>query len=51
MKLQTKVQIIKPKIRTMIVTVKIENILKEKGFKNIDNVEVWSDLQKSLNLK
>ncbi|WP_034752342.1 rhodanese-like domain-containing protein [Chryseobacterium daeguense] len=32
-------------------SVKVENILKEKGFKNVYNGGAWSDLQKSLNLK
>ncbi|UQB69076.1 rhodanese-like domain-containing protein [Epilithonimonas zeae] len=32
-------------------SVKVENILKEKGFKNVHNGGAWSDLQKSLNLK
>jgi rhodanese-related sulfurtransferase len=31
-------------------SVKVENILKEKGFKNVHNGGAWSDLQKSLNL-
>lgn len=32
-------------------SVKVENILKEKGFKNVHNGGAWSDLQKSLHLK
>jgi len=32
-------------------SVKVETILKEKGFKNVYNGGVWSDLQKSFNLK
>jgi rhodanese-related sulfurtransferase len=32
-------------------SVKVENILKEKGFKNVCNGGAWSDLQKSFNLK
>jgi rhodanese-related sulfurtransferase len=32
-------------------SVKVENILKEKGFKNVHNGGAWSDLQKSFNLK
>lgn len=32
-------------------SVKVESILKEKGFKNVHNGGAWSDLQKSLNLK
>ena len=32
-------------------SVKVENILKEKGFKNVYNGGAWSDLQKSFNLK
>ncbi|MCS3529003.1 rhodanese-like domain-containing protein [Chryseobacterium sp. JUb7] len=32
-------------------SVKVENILKEKGFKNVHNGGAWSDLQKSLGLK
>ncbi|MFC7345129.1 rhodanese-like domain-containing protein [Chryseobacterium zhengzhouense] len=32
-------------------SVKVENILKEKGFKHVHNGGAWSDLQKSLNLK
>ncbi|MDQ0594205.1 phage shock protein E [Chryseobacterium ginsenosidimutans] len=32
-------------------SVKVENILKEKGFKNIYNGGAWIDLQKSLHLK
>ena len=31
-------------------SVKVESILKEKGFKNVYNGGAWSDLQKSLNL-
>ncbi len=31
-------------------SVKAENILKEKGFKNVHNGGAWSDLQKSFNL-
>lgn len=30
-------------------SVKVESILKEKGFKNVYNGGAWSDLQKSLN--
>ena len=32
-------------------SVKVENILKEKGFKKVHNGGAWSDLQKSLDLK
>jgi len=32
-------------------SVKVEHILKEKGFKKVYNGGAWSDLQKSLNLK
>ena len=32
-------------------SVKVEKILKEKGFKNVHNGRAWSDLQKSFNLK
>ena len=32
-------------------SVKVEHILKEKGFKNVHNGGAWSDLQKSFNLK
>lgn len=32
-------------------SVKVEKILKEKGFKNVYNGGAWSDLQKSFNLK
>ena len=32
-------------------SVKVENILKEKGFKKVHNGGAWSDLQKSFNLK
>ena len=32
-------------------SVKVESILKEKGFKNVYNGGAWSDLQKSFNLK
>ncbi|UMQ42669.1 rhodanese-like domain-containing protein [Chryseobacterium sp. Y16C] len=32
-------------------SVKVETILKEKGFKHVYNGGAWSDLQKSLNLK
>lgn len=32
-------------------SVKVENILKEKGFKKVHNGGAWSDLEKSLNLK
>lgn len=32
-------------------SIKVENILKEKGFKNVYNGGAWSDLQKSFNLK
>jgi phage shock protein E len=32
-------------------SIKVENILKEKGFKNVHNGGAWSDLQKSFNLK
>ena len=31
-------------------SVKVESILKDKGFKNVYNGGAWSDLQKSLNL-
>lgn len=31
-------------------SVKVESILKEKGFKNVYNGGAWSDLQKSFNL-
>jgi rhodanese-related sulfurtransferase len=32
-------------------SVKVESILKEKGFKNVYNGGAWSDLQKSFHLK
>lgn len=32
-------------------SIKVETILKEKGFKNVYNGGAWSDLQKSFNLK
>lgn len=32
-------------------SVKVEHILKEKGFKHVHNGGAWSDLQKSFNLK
>lgn len=32
-------------------SVKVESILKEKGFKNVHNGGAWSDLQKNLHLK
>jgi len=32
-------------------SVKVEHILKEKGFKNVHNGGAWSDLQKSFDLK
>ncbi|KFF01117.1 sulfurtransferase [Chryseobacterium formosense] len=32
-------------------SVKVENILKEKGFKHIHNGGAWSDLQKSFNFQ
>lgn len=32
-------------------SVKVEHILKEKGFRNVYNGGAWSDLQKSFNLK
>ncbi|WP_326983549.1 rhodanese-like domain-containing protein [Chryseobacterium sp. MYb264] len=32
-------------------SVKVEHILKEKGFKHVHNGGAWSDLQKSLDLK
>jgi len=32
-------------------SVKVESILKEKGFKNVHNGGAWSDLQKSFDLK
>lgn len=32
-------------------SVKVESILKEKGFNNVYNGGAWSDLQKSFNLK
>lgn len=32
-------------------SVKVEHILKEKGFKNVYNGGAWSDLQKNLDLK
>lgn len=32
-------------------SVKVENILKEKGFKKVHNGGAWSDLQKSFHLK
>lgn len=32
-------------------SVKVENVLKEKGFRKVYNGGAWSDLQKSFNLK
>ena len=32
-------------------SVKVENILKEKGFKNVYNGGAWSDLQENFNLR